>query len=46
VDRGVQYLAWNEPNMGRGAQEYIEREDHYPYARRDVVDDTVHEEDF
>jgi hypothetical protein len=46
VGRGVQYSAWNESNMGRGAPEYIEREDHYPYARKDVVDDTVHEEDF
>jgi hypothetical protein len=24
----------------------MEKEDHYPYARRDVVDNTVHEEDF
>jgi hypothetical protein len=22
------------------------KEDHYPYAQRDVVDDTIHEEDF
>jgi hypothetical protein len=46
VGTSVQYSSWNEPNMGRGAPEYIEREDHYPYARREVMDDIVHEEDF
>jgi hypothetical protein len=32
--------------MVRGAPQYMEREDHYPYAQRDIVDDIVHEEDF
>jgi hypothetical protein len=46
IGTSVQYSSWNEPNMGRRAPEYIEREDHYPYARREVIDDTIHEEDF
>ena len=24
----------------------MEKEDHYPYTQRDIVDDIVHEEDF
>jgi hypothetical protein len=52
-----QYRAWNDHNQGRAAQytdvrstwgdrEGSYRKNHYPYAWRDVVDDTVHEEDF
>jgi hypothetical protein len=29
-----------------GSREESYREDHYPYTRRDVVDNTIHEEDF
>jgi hypothetical protein len=54
---GDQYRAWNDHNHCRAAQYMDVRstwggregsysEDHYPYAWRDVVDDTVHEEDF
>jgi hypothetical protein len=54
---GNQYRAWNDHNEGRAAQytdvrstwggrEGSYSEDHYPYAWRDVVDDTIHEEDF
>jgi hypothetical protein len=54
---GDQYRAWNHHNQGRAAQytdmkstwggrEDSYSEDHYPYAWMDVVDDTVHEEDF
>jgi hypothetical protein len=52
-----QYRAWNDHNQGRAAQytdvrsmwggrEGSYSKDHYPYAWRDVVDDTVHEEEF
>jgi hypothetical protein len=54
---GDQYRPWNDHNQGRapqytevrntwGGKEGSYNEDHYPYVRRDVVDDTVHEEDF
>jgi hypothetical protein len=54
---GDQYRAWNDHNQVRAAQytdvrsmwggrEGSYSKDHYPYAWRDVVDDTVHEEDF
>jgi hypothetical protein len=54
---GDQYRPWNDHNEGRvpeykdvrstwGGREGSYNEDHYPYAWRDVVDDTVHEEDF
>jgi hypothetical protein len=57
TDRGDRYRAWNDHNEGRAAQymdkrgtwgnrEESYREDHYPYTRGDVVDDTIHEEDF
>ena len=54
---GNQYKAWNDHDQGRAAQytdvrsmwgsrEGSYSEDCYPYAWRDVVDDTIHEEDF
>jgi hypothetical protein len=54
---GKNFLPWNDHNQGRalqytdvrstwGGREGSYNEDHYPYAWRDVVDDTVHEEDF
>jgi hypothetical protein len=54
---GDQYRAWKNHNKDRAAQhtnmrsmwggrECFYSEDHYSYAWRDVVDDTVYEEDF
>ena len=54
---GDQYRAWDNHNQGIAVQytnvrsTWGEKEgcidkDHYPYAWRDVVDDTVHKEDF
>jgi hypothetical protein len=57
MSRGGRYPVWDDPNMGKAAQ-YMNREgtlwnrvdsyreDHYPYARRDVIDDTITKEDF
>ena len=57
MNRGGWYPVWNDPNMIKAAQ-YMNREgtlgnrvdsyreDHYPYARRDVIDDTVTKEDY
>ena len=54
---GDQYRKWDDHNQGKvaqytdvrstwgGREGYID-EDCYPYAWRDAVDDTVHEEDF
>jgi hypothetical protein len=56
-DGGGQYIAWDDPNLGRVAQ-YMDmegtwgnredsyKEDHYLYVQRNVVDDTLYEEDF
>jgi hypothetical protein len=58
MGRGARYTTWDEPKKIKDAPQYMEREqtlgnradsykeDHYPYARRDVVDDIVHEENF
>ena len=54
---GDQYRAWNDHNQGTSAQytdmknTWRDREgsyskDHYPYAWRDILDDTIHEKDF
>src|SRR5579875_136256 len=54
---GNQYREWDDDNQGRGARYTDVRstwggregsidEDRYPYAWREGVDDTVHEEDF
>ena len=32
VGGGAQYLVWDEPNICRDAPQYMEKEDHYPYA--------------
>jgi hypothetical protein len=57
MGEGGWYIVWDDPNMDKSAQ-YMNREgmlefradsykeDHYPYTRRDVVDDTITEEDF
>ena len=54
---GDRYIAWNDHDQGRAAQ-YIDvrsvlggregsyNKDRYPYAWKDVVDDTVRKEDF